>query len=78
MAPVRNALIDESFVSFGAGDRDVLLLVQHLGGITRAHDRRNSKLPADDGCMGRAPSPDEANRVLKVMAENGLARERSM
>ena len=50
-----DTLVDESLVSFGAGDRDVLFLVQHLGGIPCADDRRKPKLPADDGGVGRAP-----------------------
>ena len=51
-----NALVDEPFVPFGAGDSDILLLVQHLGGIPGADDRRNPKLPADDGGVGGAPA----------------------
>ena len=35
---VGDSLVDESLVTFGAGNRDLLLVVQHMGRVAGAHD----------------------------------------
>ncbi len=45
----RRAVVDEALVALGAGDRDLLPVVQHLRRVAGAHDRRQAELAADDG-----------------------------
>ncbi len=49
---VGDALVDEPLVALGAGDGDLLSVLQRIGGISRADDGRQAEFPADDGRVG--------------------------
>ena len=53
---VGDALIDEADVALGAGDGDLLLVVEDVGGVAGADDRRQAELAADDRGMRGAPA----------------------
>ena len=38
-----DALVDEALVALGAGDRDLLVVVQHMRGVAGADDRRQGR-----------------------------------
>ena len=70
------ALVDEPFVAFGAGDRDVLLVVQHVRRVAGADDRRQAELAADDrGVRGAAAVVgDDRRRPLHDRHPVGIGR----
>ena len=45
------AFVDEALVALGAGDRHLLLVVQHVRRVAGADDRRQAELAADDRRM---------------------------
>ena len=51
-----DALVDEAFVALGAGDGDLLLVVQHVRRVAGADDRRQAEFAADDRRMRGAPA----------------------
>ena len=60
------ALVDEALLAFRAGHRDLLLVVQQLGGVPGADHRRQAKLAADDSRVRGAPAVvgDDGRRPL--------------
>ncbi len=61
-----DALIDRAGIALGAGDGDVLLVVQHVGGVAGANNCRQAQLAADDGGMRGAAAMigDDRRRPL--------------
>ena len=53
---VEHAVVDESGVTFGTGDRDGLALGDYAGRVSAADHRRNAEFAGDDGGMTGAPA----------------------